>query len=51
MLASEKNIAKGKYYDENGLLKELAPFARDSSKARKLWEVSEELTGCVFNVQ
>lgn len=51
MLASEKNIAKGKYYDENGLLKELAPFARDSSKARKLWAVSEELTGCVFNVQ
>ncbi len=51
MLACEKNIAKGKYYDENGRLKELAPFARDSSKARKLWDISEKLTGCVFNVQ
>mmetsp|Transcript_10723 Transcript_10723/g.16017 ORF Transcript_10723/g.16017 Transcript_10723/m.16017 type:complete len:380 (+) Transcript_10723:30-1169(+) len=50
-LASEKNIAKGRYYDENGRLKELAPFARDSSKARELWDVSEKLTGCVFNVQ
>ncbi|KAL7500556.1 hypothetical protein ACHAWT_008377 [Skeletonema menzelii] len=39
MLASERNIVKGKYYDENGLLKELAPFAQDSSKARKLWDV------------
>ncbi len=51
MLASEKNIAKGKYYDENGQLKELAPFARDAAKARDLWDVSEKLTGCVFNVQ
>eukprot|EP00984_Skeletonema_dohrnii_P011969 scaffold4817_cov123-Skeletonema_dohrnii-CCMP3373.AAC.3 len=50
-LASEKDIAKGRYYDENGRLKELAPFARDSSKARELWDVSEKLTGCVFNVQ
>ena len=51
MLASEKNIAKGKYYDENGRLKELAPFARDAAKAKELWDVSEKLTGCVFNVQ
>eukprot|EP00577_Skeletonema_sp_RCC1716_P021746 CAMPEP_0113379242 /NCGR_PEP_ID=MMETSP0013_2-20120614/4122_1 /TAXON_ID=2843 ORGANISM="Skeletonema costatum, Strain 1716" /NCGR_SAMPLE_ID=MMETSP0013_2 /ASSEMBLY_ACC=CAM_ASM_000158 /LENGTH=370 /DNA_ID=CAMNT_0000261505 /DNA_START=90 /DNA_END=1199 /DNA_ORIENTATION=+ /assembly_acc=CAM_ASM_000158 len=42
-LASEKNITKGRYYDENGRLKELAPFARDSSKARELWDVSEKL--------
>jgi len=50
-LASEKKIAKGKYYDENGRLKELAPFARDLSKAKQLWDVSEKLTGCVFSVQ
>ena len=51
MLSSEKNIVKGRYYDENGRLQELAPFAKDSEKARQLWDVSENLTGCVFNVQ
>lgn len=51
MLASEKNIAKGQYYDENGHVKKLAPFACDALKARDLWDISEKLTGCVFNVQ
>lgn len=51
MLASERNIAKGKYYDENGRLKELAPFARDMEKARELWDVSEKMAGCVFKVE
>jgi len=51
MLASEKNIVKGKYYDENGHVKELAPFAQDAAKAIELWDVSEKLTGCAFNVQ
>lgn len=51
MLASEKNIVKGQYYDENGHVKKLAPFACDAGKARDLWDISEKLTGCVFNVQ
>jgi len=50
MLASQKNIAKGRYYDENGRLKELAPFAKDTSKAKELWDISEKLTGCVFSI-
>ena len=50
MLASQKNIAKGRYYDEKGQLKELAAFAKDASKAKELWEVSEKLTGCAFSL-
>lgn len=51
MLASEGKIAKGQYYDENGHVKKLAPFARDAVKAKDLWDISEKLTRCVFNVQ
>ena len=51
LLASKKDIAKGKYYDENGRIKELAPFARDAEKAKELWETSEKLSGCAFKVE
>jgi len=51
MLASEKNIVKGKYYDEHGRIKKLSPFATDAEKAKDLWDVSEALSGCVFKVQ
>ena len=51
MLASEKYIVKGKYYDEHGRIKKLSPFATDAEKAKELWDVSESLSGCVFKVQ
>jgi NAD(P)-dependent dehydrogenase (short-subunit alcohol dehydrogenase family) len=53
MLASSdiSGIAKGRYYDEFGQVVDLAPFARDEKKARELWEVSESLSSCKFNVE
>lgn len=51
MLAAEEVVSKGKYYDEFGKVKELAPFAQDAGKARELWEISERLSGCKFNVE
>lgn len=53
MLASSdiSGIGKGRYYDEFGKVVDLDPFARDERKARELWEVSENLSSCKFNVQ
>lgn len=51
MLAAEREIVKGKYYDEYGRVKKLAPFAQDETKARELWQVSESLSQCLFNVE
>ena len=46
LAASEKKyVDKGKYYDEYGRVKELAPFARDEVKAKMLWEHSEKFAG------
>jgi len=50
MLASESDIKKGRYYDEFGRVVDLPPFAQDQLKARELWEVSENLSSCKFNV-
>ncbi|KAL9189028.1 hypothetical protein ACHAXT_011518 [Thalassiosira profunda] len=50
-LAASKDVSKGSYYDEFGKLKALAPFARDETKARELWEVSEKLSGSAFKVE
>lgn len=52
MLASSETsgIEKGGYYDENGRVVALDPFAQDPVKARELWEVSEKLSSCKFNV-
>lgn len=50
MLASADGIKKGRYYDEFGRVADLAPFARDQTKARELWEISEKLSSCKFNV-
>ena len=52
MLAAlnSSSIAKGRYYDEYGRVKQLASFARDSEKAKQLWEVSEQLTGADFRL-
>mmetsp|Transcript_2555 Transcript_2555/g.5466 ORF Transcript_2555/g.5466 Transcript_2555/m.5466 type:complete len:386 (+) Transcript_2555:106-1263(+) len=51
MLASADGISKGRYYDEFGKVVVLAPFAQDQMKARELWEVSESLSSCKFNVE
>ena len=52
LAASDINgIGKGRYYDEFGKVVDLDPFARDERKARELWEVSESLTSCKFNVE
>ena len=42
---------KGRYFDEYGNMVDLDPFARDESKAKELWEVSERLSSCKFNVE
>ena len=51
MLAADGEIVNGKYYDEYGRVKKLAPFAQDQTKARELWQVSESLSQCLFNVE
>ena len=51
MLATDKEIVKGKYYDEHGRVKELAPFARDEKKAKELWEISERLSDNAFDLK
>ncbi|KAL7532139.1 hypothetical protein ACHAWF_004018 [Thalassiosira exigua] len=51
MLASEKSVAGGEYYDKSGKVKELAPFVRDEVKAKALWVVSERMVGCTFDLK
>eukprot|EP00979_Chaetoceros_neogracilis_P003180 scaffold544_cov220-Chaetoceros_neogracile.AAC.6 len=52
MLATSdtSGIKRGGYYDEFGQLVKLDAFAQDQVKARELWDVSENLSSCKFNV-
>ena len=50
MLASNPEIVKGAYYNENGKVEKLEPFARDQVKAKQLWELSENMAGIDFRV-
>mmetsp|Transcript_20452 Transcript_20452/g.19672 ORF Transcript_20452/g.19672 Transcript_20452/m.19672 type:complete len:434 (-) Transcript_20452:192-1493(-) len=47
--SGDKDVG-GKYYQNMKEVK-LADFAKDSNKARELWEVSEKLSGVKFNLQ
>ena len=53
MLAASQNdrdICKGQYYNEDGHAVRLDAFARDDTKAKALWEMSETLAGGPFRV-
>ena len=47
----QPDMFKGQYFNEYGNRVDLDPFARDESKAKELWEVSERLSSCKFNVE
>lgn len=47
----EGTAVKGQYYDERSRLKKVNDFARDESKARYLWNQSQEMTGIEFVVK
>ena len=47
----QRDMLKGQYFNEYGNRVDLDPFARDESKAKELWEVSERLSSCKFNVE
>jgi len=47
----QRDMFKGQYFNEYGNRVDLDPFARDESKAKELWEVSERLSSCKFNVE
>ncbi|KAL7466069.1 hypothetical protein ACHAXS_006367 [Conticribra weissflogii] len=50
-LASEdaSNLSKGAFYEEMKENRNIPRYANDEAKAKQLWEVSEELSGVVFD--
>ena len=44
------SIQKGGFYDEHRKLEALQDFARDETKAKELWEVSERFSGTRFRL-
>mmetsp|Transcript_6790 Transcript_6790/g.14987 ORF Transcript_6790/g.14987 Transcript_6790/m.14987 type:complete len:429 (+) Transcript_6790:71-1357(+) len=51
-LASENasNLSKGAFYEEMKENRNILRYANDESKAKQLWEISEELGGVIFDV-
>mmetsp|Transcript_30564 Transcript_30564/g.63048 ORF Transcript_30564/g.63048 Transcript_30564/m.63048 type:complete len:392 (+) Transcript_30564:213-1388(+) len=51
-LASENasNLSKGAFYEEMKENRNIPMYANDESKAKQLWEISEELGGVIFDV-
>lgn len=51
-LASEdaSNLSKGAFYEEMKENRNIPRYANDESKAKQLWEISEELGGVIFDV-
>ena len=51
LAAIQKAAKRGAFYDEKGTVGILQGFARDETKAKELWKISEELTGTAFAVR
>jgi len=51
-LASENdsNLSRGAFYEEMKENRNIPMYANDESKAKQLWEISEELGGVIFDV-
>lgn len=44
-------LAKGQYYDENREIPKLTEYAQNRGTAQELWNISEKLSGVVFEVE